>query len=112
MSRPARIVNRERPEARQRQAALDVNVAAAVERRAAIVGGGDEGEAVAEPERQFAGACEGRARVRIGVDRSAFRPGRPRADLHRAEIAAARGREPGQAEAADDADGESDEDER
>ncbi len=79
---------------------MDANVAAAVERAARVVGGGDEGEAIGQLQRQLARARERGARIGVGVGGAAFRSGGPGADLHGAEADAARRREPGEADAA------------
>ena len=78
---------------------LMMKVAAAVESISGIVGAGVEGDAIAGADRQFAGARDRGARVRIDVDGSALRPGGPGADGQRAEGDAARQRQPSRAEA-------------
>ena len=90
----------ERPERGDRRRAVDAVAAGAIERLAVAVGGGDELQAL---------ALRRAAARRCGRDRRGYRdrasgeptsrPGRPRADLERAEQPAVGQRVPGEAEA-------------
>ena len=93
-----RTVQRQGPKPRRRRHAGEHDVAAAVERAAVIVRSCDERHAVAEGERQLAGARDRCAGVRVGVGGAGFRKGGPAADAQRAEGGAAVEREIGRAE--------------
>src|SRR5262249_15788871 len=84
--------------ARRRRGAADHRLAAAIERAAAVVGAGHERDAVADRDRQRAGARDRGARIGIDVCGAGLWPRRPGADAQRAEAGAARQRHPGRAE--------------
>ena len=78
--RPFRIVERQGPKARLRRGAAQQHVAAAVERPPGIVGAGEERDAVARADRQFAAARDHGARIRIDAGGAVLRPRGPGAD--------------------------------